>query len=196
MSRVVTVNDKMQSGYRYELAAPSGRDFDPTFRPELTPKEMLELGVFCGKYLTDCRNEFPASWFARAKLSSSGRDCSLFRRRCQPATIGLAQQGLDSSRRSARLVSVVLPLLHGAAHARRGRPPDQKMEGDEAPRVAGQETLRAWRSHVPPAPTAGALALGLRQPDHVNDALAIQMSLGTLNDAKPAPAADSPRRQR
>ena len=40
------------------------------------------------------------------------------------------------------------------------------------------------------------LALGLRQPDHVNDALAIQMSLGTLNDAKPAPAADSARRQR
>ena len=38
---------------------------------------MLELGVFCGKYLTDCRDEFPASWFARAKLSPSGRDCSL-----------------------------------------------------------------------------------------------------------------------
>src|SRR4051812_12274882 len=38
---------------------------------------MLELGVFCGKYLTDCRDEFPASWFARAKLSPSGRDCAL-----------------------------------------------------------------------------------------------------------------------
>ena len=38
---------------------------------------MLELGVFCGKYLTDCRDEFPANWFARAKLSPSGRDCSL-----------------------------------------------------------------------------------------------------------------------
>ena len=38
---------------------------------------MLELGVFSGKYLTDCRDEFPASWFARAKLSPSGRDCSL-----------------------------------------------------------------------------------------------------------------------
>jgi hypothetical protein len=33
--------------------------------------------VFCGKYLTDCRDEYPASWFARAKLSPSGRDCSL-----------------------------------------------------------------------------------------------------------------------
>jgi hypothetical protein len=58
MSRVVTVNDKMHSGYRYELAAPSGRDFDPVFRPELTPKQMLELGVFCGKYLTDCGANF------------------------------------------------------------------------------------------------------------------------------------------
>ena len=198
MSRLVTVNDKMQSGYRYELAAPSGRNFDPTFRPELTPKEMLELGVFCGKYLTDCRNEFPASWFARAKLSSSRRDCSL------------NYFGVDASQplsvwRSKGWIHPDDPrgwfqwycrYYMGRRMPERGRPPDQKMEGDEAPRVAGQETLRAWRSHVPPAPTAGALALGLRQPDHVNDALAIQMSLGTLNDAKPAPAADSARRQR
>ena len=60
--RVVIVSDKMQRGYRYELSAPAGRDFDPQFRPDLTPKQMLELGVFCGKYLTDCRDEFPASW--------------------------------------------------------------------------------------------------------------------------------------
>jgi hypothetical protein len=52
---VVTVNDKMQRGYRYTLVAPTGRNFDPEFRPELTPKKMLELGVFCGKYMTDCR---------------------------------------------------------------------------------------------------------------------------------------------
>src|SRR6188472_1078634 len=77
MSRVISVNDRMQSGYRYRLMAPSGRNFDPAFRPELTPKQMFELGVFCGKYLTDCRDEFPANWFARAKLSPSARDCSL-----------------------------------------------------------------------------------------------------------------------
>jgi hypothetical protein len=75
--KAVTVNDKMQRGYRYVLVAPPGRNFDPEFRPDLTPKEMLALGVFCGKYLTDCHDEYPASWFVRAKLSRSGRDCSL-----------------------------------------------------------------------------------------------------------------------
>src|SRR5690242_15268867 len=48
--RFVTVSDKMQQGYRYALTEPAGRGFDPAFRPELTPKQMLELGVFCGKY--------------------------------------------------------------------------------------------------------------------------------------------------
>lgn len=75
--KIVIVSDKMQRGYRYALTAPVGRNFDPEFCPELTPKEMLALGVFCGKYMTDCRKEFPARWFARAKLSPAGRDCSL-----------------------------------------------------------------------------------------------------------------------
>ena len=75
--RVVTVNDRMQRGYRYQLTAPTGRDFDPEFTPDLTPRQMLELGVFGGKYMTDCRDEFPASWFARARLSPPRRDPSL-----------------------------------------------------------------------------------------------------------------------
>ncbi len=75
--KIVTVNDKMQKGYCYALTAPVGRNFDPEFRPELTPAEMLRLGVFCGKYMTDCINEFPARWFTRAKLSAKRRDCSL-----------------------------------------------------------------------------------------------------------------------
>lgn len=74
---IITVNDKMQQAYSYVLSAPASHDFNPQFRPDLTPKKMLALGVFCGKYMTDCRDEFPANWFAAAKLSPSGRDCSL-----------------------------------------------------------------------------------------------------------------------
>ena len=75
--RTITVNDRMQRNYRYVLVEPAGRNFDPEFAPELTPKQMLELGVFGGKYMTDCRKEFPKSWFARAKLSPSARDPGL-----------------------------------------------------------------------------------------------------------------------
>ena len=75
--RTVIVNDRMQQGYVYALVEPEGCNFDPEFRPELTPADMLKLGVFGGKYLTDCRNEFPASWFKGAKLSPERSDPSL-----------------------------------------------------------------------------------------------------------------------
>ncbi len=77
MEREVLVNDRMQQGYRYRRTARAGEDFDPAFAPELSPAEMLALGVFCGKYLTDCRDEFPASWFAHARLATGARDCAL-----------------------------------------------------------------------------------------------------------------------
>jgi hypothetical protein len=73
----VVVNDKMQKSFSYELSAPAGRAFDPDFRPDLTPQEMLRMGVFCGKYMTDCQQEFPKDWFAGAKLASTRRDCAL-----------------------------------------------------------------------------------------------------------------------
>jgi hypothetical protein len=69
LGQFVVVNDRMQRGYRYVLTEPVGRNFDPRFAPELTPKEMLKLGVFCGKYLTDTRGEFPEEWFTNAKLA-------------------------------------------------------------------------------------------------------------------------------
>ena len=64
----VVVNDKMQRGYVYHRSEPVGRNFAPNFRPQLTPKQMLQLGVFGGKYMTDCRREFPSSWFAGGKF--------------------------------------------------------------------------------------------------------------------------------
>lgn len=70
----VIANDKMQSGYVYYLTEPAGKNFDPEFKPDLTPKEMLELGVFGGKYMTDCKEEFPKSWFEKAKLCSEYHD--------------------------------------------------------------------------------------------------------------------------
>ena len=65
----IVVNDKMQQDYIYILQEPLGENFDIDFKPELTPKEMLALGVFGGKYMTDCINEFPSDWFLNAKLS-------------------------------------------------------------------------------------------------------------------------------
>ena len=77
MPAEVLVNDRMQRGYRYTRVAPMGARFDPAFTPDLTPAEMLELGVFGGKYMTDCRDEFPASWFTHAKLSPGKADPSI-----------------------------------------------------------------------------------------------------------------------
>ena len=77
----VTINDTMQKGYTYELTSCMGKDFDPLFKPDLTPKEMLALGIFGGKYMTDCQNEFPEDWFTHAKLSPEKHDpeCNFFR---------------------------------------------------------------------------------------------------------------------
>ena len=74
---LIVVHDKMQRGYRYRRMQRPGTNFAPDFAPELTPKQMLALGVFEGKYMTDCTGEFPADWFARAKLSSGTRNPKL-----------------------------------------------------------------------------------------------------------------------
>lgn len=52
--RRVVVDDRMQRGYEY-----------------------FRTGVFGGKYMTDCRKEFPARWFSRAKLCAQKHDASL-----------------------------------------------------------------------------------------------------------------------
>lgn len=73
----VSVSDLMQKKYVYFLTEPMGKNFSPEFKPDLSPKEMLVLGVFGGKYMTDCRDEFPKNWFTKAKLSPTKKDIEL-----------------------------------------------------------------------------------------------------------------------
>ena len=74
IGRKIIVNDKMQTGYSYLLSEPIGKNFNADFNPELNPSQMLELGVFGGKYMTDCQEEFPKSWYQSAKLSPNKKN--------------------------------------------------------------------------------------------------------------------------
>ena len=81
--KTIRVNDKMQNNYSYILSASYGKKgfTHKDFKPELTPKQILELGAFEGKYLNDCKNEFPLNWFMKAerkgKLSPKQSDPSV-----------------------------------------------------------------------------------------------------------------------
>ena len=70
----IVVNDLMQKGYAYLLTETMGQNFHPEFHPELTPREMLMLGVFGGKYLTDCTAEYPSEWFTNARFCPERHD--------------------------------------------------------------------------------------------------------------------------
>lgn len=74
MPRTVTVNDSFQTNYQYERVAPIGQEYAAEFTPELTPPEMLALGIFGGVYMNDCQGEFPREWFESARLSDHGPD--------------------------------------------------------------------------------------------------------------------------
>ena len=71
IGETIHVHDRMQDAYSYKLTAPMGADFADGFAPYYTPQQMLEMGVFEGKYCNDCQDEFPASWFENAKLSDT-----------------------------------------------------------------------------------------------------------------------------
>ncbi len=69
----VRATNKLQKNYTYICTKPIGKQFDPEFKPEHTPKEMLELGIFGGLYFDEIPQEFPKNWFTRAKLSPDGK---------------------------------------------------------------------------------------------------------------------------
>ena len=136
-SKRVVVNDLMQQGYVYRLTEPLGRNFHPEFHPDLTPKQMLHLGVFGGKYMTDCAAEFPADWFAGAKLCHDRHDPQL----------------------NFFKVNASQPL---AIWRQKGWLYDQTMESCAPSRSATRKELPSVRSNLPPSPTSGAASLGLR----------------------------------
>ena len=67
----------MQKDYAYLLTEPMGKNFHSDFKPELTPKELLRLGIFGGKYMTDCGREFPKDWYREARLCPERHDPDL-----------------------------------------------------------------------------------------------------------------------
>lgn len=64
----------MQRKYQYYRTELPGKNFAKDFKPDLTPKQMLALGVFGGVYMRDAAEEYPKDWFVRAKLAPVDTD--------------------------------------------------------------------------------------------------------------------------
>jgi hypothetical protein len=69
--------------------------FHPEFKPELTPRMMLELGVFDGWYFQGDYDEFPVEWFSTARLGESGPDinCNYFQVHASQPLVVWQQKG-------------------------------------------------------------------------------------------------------
>ncbi|MCC3860034.1 hypothetical protein [Pseudemcibacter aquimaris] len=78
--KTITADNRVQRGYQYTLTEEMGQNFADGFQPHFTPQQMLEYGVFEGCYLNSAQNEYPASWFEKAKLSDHpDPDINLFK---------------------------------------------------------------------------------------------------------------------
>jgi hypothetical protein len=70
IGQTIVANNKMDKGqYSYKLTAAMGDVYTSDFNPEYSPRQMLEMGVFEGKYINDCIMEFPKEWFIDALKS-------------------------------------------------------------------------------------------------------------------------------
>ncbi len=70
IGKTIVVSDRMQSDYSYTLSAEIGDVQSADFHPEFTPQEMMDFGIFEGKYCNDCTDELPQEWFQNAKIST------------------------------------------------------------------------------------------------------------------------------
>jgi len=68
----IRVTDRYQKNYTYVCTKTVGKGFDAEFKPDLTPKQMLKLGIFGGKYFDGEHDEYPEDWFSGASLSETG----------------------------------------------------------------------------------------------------------------------------
>ena len=64
----VRVRTGPQAGYSFETVAPEGGEFDPAFQPDLSPREMLAIGVFSGRYFPELPDDLPPEWFVGARV--------------------------------------------------------------------------------------------------------------------------------
>jgi hypothetical protein len=91
----VRYSDSFQKNYHYTLTEPVGRNFNLDFKPHLSPKEMLKIGVFGGAYFIGVKglipSDLPKSWFKGVKLSEDGEkhgELNLYRvRASQPLSV-------------------------------------------------------------------------------------------------------------
>ena len=105
------------------------KEFYKDFKPELSPKKMLELGVFGGSYFGSNIKEYPKTWFKKAKLSKNF-DVSL---NCFKVKSGLSRdhwikKRMDFQRRSSWMVSVVLSIFNGSSYSSYRSNSNKKME--------------------------------------------------------------------
>ena len=76
-NKKIIYSDNFQKTYTYFLVEAEGKNCDPDFKPDLTPAQMLKLGVFGGAYFIGTKSlmpdDLPKKWFIGAELSKDNK---------------------------------------------------------------------------------------------------------------------------